>query len=171
MIANPQHLAFTVGMAALVVWRLSVRMRRLMTRQRLCVQRQWITAIVFALLPLVLLPGIEAAHAALWPLLAGLVSGIALGLIGLRLTAFESDHEGHHYRPNAYLGGAIAVLFVLRLGYRLYEARDFQLGTATSGQAAHLDPLTLGILGLLSGFFVTQAAGILHWYYRRAERD
>lgn len=171
MIANPQHLAITAGMTALVVWRLSLRMRRLMTRQRLSVRRQWITAIVFALLPLALLPGIEAAHAALWPLIAGLGGGIALGLLGLRLAAFESDHEGHHYRPNAYLGGAIALLFVLRLGYRLYETGGLQLGPATSTQATHLDPLTLAILGLLSGFFATQAAGILYWYYQHAERD
>ena len=121
------------------------------------------------------MPGIEAANAALWPLIAGLGLGIVLGVIGFRLTAFESDHTGHHYRPNAYIGVAIAMLFILRLGYRLFETGGFRPGGGSNAtQAAHLDPITLGMLGLLAGFFATQAIGILFWYYRRAgvpERD
>ncbi|MGB7756795.1 MAG: hypothetical protein WBL23_12100 [Salinisphaera sp.] len=170
MIVHPQQIAITAGMAGLVAWRLSVRIRRLVTRQRLSVRRQWTTAVVFSLLPLALLPGIEAAHASLWPLFTGLALGIALGLAGLYLTAFERDHTGHHYRPNAYIGTAIAVLFVLRLGYRLLETGAFGVsaaGATTPQQAPHLDPLTLGMIGLIAGFFATQAIGLLVWYNQR----
>lgn len=169
MAIQPQQLALSVGIGALVIWRISTRIKRLVARQRLSLRRQWISAVVFTLLPAALLPGIVVSHAALWPLPAGLVVGAILALVGLRLTTFESTDSGHYHQPNAWLGVAVSALFLTRLGYRLIENGGF--GGPASGQPAHLDPLTLALLGLLSAFFAVQAIGLLLWYYRHARHQ
>ena len=55
-------------------------------------------------------------------LAGGLVLGIALGLLGLRLTRFESTPEGLFYVPSAHLGVALSTLLVCRIAYRFLAA-------------------------------------------------
>jgi len=157
------HLITVVLVVALVAWRVYARIRRVIGRQRLSTVRPWITVVVFPLVIALILatsllhPKTAAAIA------AGGAVGIALGLLGTRLTRFEATPAGLFYTPNAHLGIALSLLLVVRIGYRVvtlamngqnFDPQSMQLGTS---------PLTMAIFGTLAGYYVTYAIGLLRW--------
>jgi hypothetical protein len=157
------HLITVILVVALIAWRVYSRIRRVIGRQRLSTLRPWITVIVFPLVLVLIL-----ATSLLHPLTAvavitGAAVGIALGLLGTRLTKFEVTPAGLFYTPNAHLGIALSLLLVLRIGYRIVtlamvgqnlDPQSMQLGTS---------PLTMAIFGTLAGYYVTYAIGLLRW--------
>ena len=157
------HLLIVILVVALVGWRVYSRIRRVIGRQRLSAVRPWITVVVFPLIAvLVLLTSFMHPMVAV-ALVGGAVVGIALGVLGKRLTRFEVTPAGLFYTPNAHLGIALSLLLVLRLGYRFvllqmngghYDAQSMQLGNS---------PLTMAIFGTLAGYYVTYAIGLLRW--------
>lgn len=168
MTAVPQPSLFvSIGVGALVLWRVYSRIRRMVGRQKLSNIRPWITITVFPLvLALLLLSSVPHPYTAL-ALLAGVGCGVGLGVYGLRLTKFEKTAEGMFYTPNAHLGIALSLLLMGRLAYRLVQL--FVL----TGQAAPAGPedftrssLTLFIFGTLVGYYVTYAIGLLRWRQR-----
>jgi cytochrome b561 len=157
------HLITAVLVGALVVWRVYARIRRMIGRQRLTTVRPWITVVVFPLIAALLLaagfvhPIVDAA------LVGGAAIGVALGLLGTRLTRFEATPAGLFYTPNAHLGIALSLLFILRLGYRLILPQ--MTGQPVDPQSLQMgaSPLTMGLFGMLSGYYVTYAIGLLRW--------
>jgi hypothetical protein len=100
---------------------------------------------------------------------AGLALGGMLGAVGLRLTRFELGPEGNFYTPNAYIGGTLSAILVARLVYRFLVVMP-AMQTATQHVAAsggnpyagfQQSPLTLAILMLTIGYYLTYYAGIL----------
>jgi len=168
----PETFGFA-GVAALVAWRVYARIRRMVGRQRLSRYRAPITLGIYALLlVLVALPSLSHPER-LWWLPAGLACGVALGVFGLRHTRFEAVRgEGFFYTPNAHLGIGLSLLFVARIAYRIYEvyAGDLAAPHGTVGFAQ--SPLTLAVFGLLAGYYISYAAGLLRWRARvlRAKR-
>jgi len=157
------HLITTLLVVALVVWRLYARIRRVIGRQRLSRVRPWITIVVFPLILLLILTGSLLHPMTAVAVLGGAVVGIALGLLGTRLTKFEATPAGLFYTPNAHLGIGLSLLLVLRLGYRFvmlqmnggnFDPQSMQLGAS---------PLTMAIFGTLAGYYVTYAIGLLRW--------
>lgn len=159
----------TTGILVLVAWRLFARVRRAIGRQRFSSTRPWISVVVFPLVIAAMAvhalvrPGDDGAPALLLGLLAGMAAGLGLGVCGTRLTRFEVTPAGLFYTPNAHLGVALTLLFVLRLGYRAmhlhltgqpFDASSMRLGGS---------PLTLGIFGTLAGYYVAYAVGLLRW--------
>ena len=69
--------------------------------------------------------------------------GALLGLVGLRLTRFETTDEGHFYTPNTHIGIVLSVLFVGRLLYH-YIPGHVVTG-AKSAAMPFQSPLTLFI--------------------------
>ena len=163
-----------VGIGALVTWRLYSRIRRVVGRQRLSPLRPWFTVTLFPLLAVLValasladpLAGPMAAAARA----AGMAAGIPLGLYGTRLTRFEATPAGLFYTPNAHLGIALSLLLVLRIAYRILTL--YLSGRALDAQSmqVHNSPLTLAIFGMLAGYYVTYAIGLLRWR-RRVSRD
>ncbi|MDO8652650.1 MAG: hypothetical protein Q7R66_10705 [Undibacterium sp.] len=156
----------------LVAWRVYSRFRRLVGRQRLSKVRPWITLAIFPAL-LVLLGFAAHAHLErLWWLAGGLGLGALLGIFGLRKTRFEPTPEGLFYTPNAHLGIALSLLFVVRLMFRLIEVYAIAPGTAHGMDDFARSPLTLAVFGLLAGYYMTYAIGLLRWRFRvlRAKR-
>jgi hypothetical protein len=157
------HLLTVLLVVALVVWRGHARMRRLVGRQRLSSVRPWITVVVFPLIAaLALLTSVVDPRTAI-ALVAGAFVGSALGVVGRRLTRFEVTTAGLFYTPNAHLGIALSLLMVLRLGYRFVM---LQLdGRQPDPQALPLGagPLTMALFGMLAGYYVTYAIGLLRW--------
>jgi hypothetical protein len=156
-------LPVTFGIAALVVWRIASRVRRMVGRQHLSRVRPWLAATVFPLLALMLLlvalPRPQAAIA----LVAGCGVGIALGRWGLRLTRFEATPIGLFYTPNAYLGVALSVLLIARLGWRYLQVFGGDVPFASTPADYGRSPLTLLIFGMLAGYYATYAVGLLRW--------
>jgi hypothetical protein len=164
----------TVGIGALVAWRLYARIRRVIGRQRLSTLRPWLTVTLFPLLAVLVLLGSMADPVAGSRVAAGLAAGIAvgvaLGLYGTRLTKFEATPAGLFYTPNAHLGIALSLLLVLRIGYRILTI--WLSGQALDAQSLqmHTSPLTLALFGTLAGYYVTYAIGLLRWR-RSVSRD
>jgi hypothetical protein len=160
------HLLTVVLVVALVAWRFYARIRRMVGRQRLSSVRPWFT---IALLPLVLV--LLLATGTLHPMTGtaaagGLVAGIGLGRVGTRLTKFEATPAGLFYTPNAHLGIALSLLLVLRIGYRFVMLQVGDAGTSSLAMQPGGSPLTMAILGMLVGYYVTYAIGLLRWRAR-----
>ena len=148
---------------ALVAWRFYARIRRMIGRQRLSSVRPWFTIV---LLPLVLV--LLLATGTLHPMTGaaaagGLLAGIALGLLGTRLTKFEATPAGLFYTPNAHLGIALSLLLLLRMGYRFAMLQVTGPGANPQAMQPGASPLTMAILGTLVGYYVTYAIGLLRW--------
>jgi hypothetical protein len=103
--------------------------------------------------------------AALQAVAEGLVAGVLVGVLGLRLTRFESDENGRYYTPNAYIGVAVTMLLVARVVYRMASVYSMpQLAPAAGAYpfaAMTQSPLTLGVAMLTLGYYITYTAGVL----------
>ena len=157
----------------LVAWRVYARFRRMVGRQRLSRIRPWITLTLF---PLVIVLLGFAAHEHLdrlsW-LAGGLILGALLGTFGLRKTRFEPTPEGLFYTPNAHLGIALSLLFVGRILYRLFEVYFPAPGMPNGVDDFARSPLTLAVFGLLAGYYIRYAIGLVRWRFGvlRAKRE
>jgi len=159
-----------VVVAAIVLWRVASRVRRLTSRQPV---RIWSLRIRLIFLLLVTVGvGLVASRQplVLASLIAGCAGGVAAGVYGLRGSTFENTADGLFYTPHRGLGGAIALIFVARILYRF--AHVVIAGPASAAlnpaptdtfQALDLTPLTVGLFGLLAGYIVCYNIGILRW--------
>lgn len=159
----------SLGVVALVAWRLYARIRRMVGRQTLSRVRPWVTVVVFPVLLAVLLLGSLAHPVNALTLAAGVGAGIVLGVYGLRLTTFDATPQAPFYTPNAHLGIALSLLMLGRVAYRMAQV----YGLVDSAPAAaptefFRSPLTLVIFGTLAGYYVTYAIGLLRWRARVA---
>jgi hypothetical protein len=156
----------TVAVIALIAWRVYARLRRNIGRQHFVPARPWLTVTLFPLVIVLVAFSLRFQPPPMGlSLFGGLVLGVALGVLGLRLTRFEATAEGLFYVPSAHLGIALSTLLVARFAYRL--------ATVPAGgdpganfMAAHLTPLTLALIGMTAGYYVTYAAGLLRWSVR-----
>lgn len=163
-LSSTPSMALSLGLAALVVWRVYKRVRRLIGRQQLSAVRPWLTVTLFPMLLLVL-GAFSLAHPLnALGLLAGASLGVGLGVYGLRLTKFEVTPAGLFYTPNAHLGIGLSLLFIGRIAYRFSQL--YLLGTASadsSPDAFMRSPWTLLIFGTLAGYYICYAIGLLRW--------
>ena len=81
-----------------------------------------------------------------------LISGACLAAYALSRTKFEPTSKGLFYVPHGPIGVSLAVLFLARLAYRLFEV--YVLDPAASRSAAEFaqNPLTSSTFGLLAGW-------------------
>lgn len=155
-----------VIMAAVVGLVLFRRVRRQFGRQRIrrkaMATRVVMLVVVIAMLALTGLQDLQLAEG----LLAGVAGGVALGLLGLRLTRFETDPDkGDCYVPNAWIGALLTALLLARLAYRfLVEMPEIEQAAAHPGATPGgivYHPLTLLVVGLLMGYYLSYYAGLL----------
>jgi len=162
---NPSTLTLCV-LVLLIAWRVYARIRRLVGRQRLSRVRPWITLTLFPALVLLLA---FAAHShperLLW-LAGGLGAGSLLGAYGLRTTRFEPTPQGLFYTPNPYLGVAISLAFVARIAYRFAEVYALNPSMPPEIGDFARSPLTLAVFGLLAGYYIAYAIGLVRWRFR-----
>jgi hypothetical protein len=155
---------------AFMVWR---RVRRQFGRQ-LVRRGAMITrvAILLAVTGLLSLAGLHNLRL-LEGLAGGLLGGIALGLLGLRLTRFERGADGRDlYLPNPWIGATITAVLVGRLAWRflVLVPHDGIAGPmAATAPPLGNSPLTLLVVGLMLGYYVSYYAGLLV-HHRRFER-
>ena|SRR5689334_881721 len=150
----------------LVAWRLYARFRRMVGRQRLSRVRPWITLTIFPLL-LVLLAWLSLGRIDALAWMAGaLAAGALLARYGLSRTVFEATPRGFFYTPHAPLGIALSALFAGRILYRVYEV--LSAGPAAADFAR--SPLTLAVFGLLAGYYIAYAVGLVRWRRTQQKR-
>ena len=162
--AVPQVSIGAVVVILLIVWRMYVRIKRMVGRQKSKIYRHWITLIVFPLLVAMFAlaaignPVTEGIFA------LGLATGVGLAIWGLRMTKFETTPLAYYYTPNAHIGIALSVLMMGRIMYRFYQAYSPGAGQpGTSLQDFGRSPLTLAIFGTLAAYYITYAIGIIRW--------
>ena len=146
---------------AFIAWRVIYRVRRNFGKQRVRHKRLVTRIVIYSVLTVFIsLAGILKPMV-LEGLGGGLVGGVVLALVGLRLTKFEITAEGIFYTPNPYIGVAVSLLFIFRLFYRIIAVSGASGHAASQNPAAMLSPLTFGVFGLLAGYYVAYFAGIL----------
>ncbi len=156
-----------VVLVPLVAWRMYARFRRLVGRQRLSRVRPWISLTVFPALVLVLAYVVRANAQTLAALGGTLTVGALLARYGLSRTRFEVTQEGVFYTPHAPLGIALSVLFAGRILYRIFELIALPPGAVPDFTRS---PLTLAIFGLLAGYYVSYAMGLVRWRWAHERR-
>lgn len=153
-----------VAVGALIVWRVIARFRRMIGRQKLSKYRAPITLLIFGLLVAAVGMASRAHPDRLAWLAVALACGLALAIFGLRHTRFETvPGVGLFYTPNAHLGIALSLLFVGRIAYRLYEVFVLHPDALRSAAEFARSPLTLGVFGLLAGYYIGYAIGLARW--------
>lgn len=172
--ASAPHPSFFLLLAvgAAVVWRIVVRVRRLVGRQRIAPAWPWLAVFIFpGLLLFVFMATLSGDPPNTLALVGGTLAGGVLGYVGLRLTRFDTTPEGHFYTPNAPIGLGLSALLVGRLIYRAWALYRVETGGGSLVAGFGQSPLTLAIFGLAAGYYATFAAGLLRWRHRRTTRD
>lgn len=151
--------------AALIVWRIYMRMRRSFGRQRVQDRRMWARVGIFSAATVLVSLGAVRDLPVLAGLLAGIACGAVLGYVGLRHTKFEVTPEGRFFTPHTYIGLAVSALFIGRLLYRLPEIYGAMnpAGGAGRGLATpyRQSPFTLAVFGAVVGYYVLYYLGVL----------
>jgi membrane protein CcdC involved in cytochrome C biogenesis len=163
---TPQQLLITGAIIALIVWRMYSRIRRVIGRQQLSVRRAWIRIVVFPLVIALLAFSTFMHPEALGYLACGIAIGVALGVLGLRLTKYEVTGQGLFYTPSAHLGVALSTLLIARIAYRFAVNGFPGAGSGGPPPGSTLTPLTLLLVGTLAGYYWTYAVGLLRWSAR-----
>lgn len=162
----------TIALAPLLAWRIYVRFRRASGRQRLSRYRGPITLALYSLLVgAVALANLRHPFHLL-AFTVSLVAGGGLAAFALERTRFEPAPTGLYYTPHGPIGLSLAALFVARLAYRFIEVYLIDTATPRSfAEFAH-SPLTLGVFGLMAGYYLWYAVGLVRWRRRvlRAKR-
>jgi len=150
----------------LVLWRMHSRIKRLTSRQLSKTWRHRTSLVFFPLLVLGLAAAcLQTGPIALAGLAAGLPLGVVLGRIAIGKTRFEQHGDAFYFTPHAPIGMLVALLFIGRMGWRAYEY--YELGSFQHHEFV-TSPLTLFIFGILAGYYMTFAHGLLAWRQRTA---
>ena len=149
-----------IALAPLLMFRIYKRVKRLTVRQKSRPWRHWCSVTLFPLsLALVLLTQ-SVDTPALGALAAGAATGLLLGIVSLGRTGFERIGSDYFYTPYAPIGLVVSMLFIGRAVYRIYEIIMF--GHQQTANIGH-SPLTMGILGIMAGYYFAYGAGLLRW--------
>ena len=150
--------------APLVVFMLYRRVRRNIGRQPVNERRMLLRiAILLLAAAMIFAPALHDASLAAGAA-AGLIAGGSLAWLGVRLTRFETTAAGHFYVPNLYLGLAITAVLLARVAYRftqLYPLMQAQT-SAPPPMVWAGTPLTIGLFGLVIGYYLAYVAGVLY---------
>ena len=153
----------------LILWRMYSRIRRMVGRQKLIAWRQNVTVCLFPLLVMLMAFVSLSNPYVLLALAGGLAVGTGLGIFGHRTTKFEHTQEGLFYTPNAHLGIGLSLLLVGRILYRFIEVGIAGTGGATPSPSPVPTAPTLLLFGMLAGYYVTYAIGLIIWRRRAAK--
>jgi len=165
MTPAPTHLPTLalVGSAMLIGWRLVVRVRRLVGRQRFSRSRSRLSVVVFAVVVLALLAGSLGEPGRALAEIAGVGLGVGLAVYGLRATRFEVTPGGLFYTPSAHIGVVLSVLLAARIGTRLVQVYAASAAFSEPPFGLVRSPLTMFVVGTLAGYYAWYAMGLLRW--------
>jgi len=145
--------------AGLFAWRIYRRVRRNIGRQKLQPRRTVTSLVILSIFcALIVAASFLQNINVLFAFGGGLVSGAALGFVGLKLTKFETTDEGHFYKPNAHIGVALSLLLIGRMAYRFWVLQNY---TPDSPHPPPMQsPLTYFIVGLTFGYYLVYQTGL-----------
>jgi hypothetical protein len=142
----------------LFIWSIYRRVRRNIGRQKLRLRRIITSIVILSVASLIFLGMASQQINLLTGIGGGLLLGVGLGFVGLRLTRFETTAEGHFYTPNTPIGVGLSVLFIGRVLYRTWVLND--AAADPNHHPAFQSPLTFFIFGLLAGYYLVYYIGL-----------
>jgi MFS family permease len=147
---------FLIG--GLVAWGIYRRVRRNIGRQPLRPRRITVSIVIFSVVSILFFIMSLQHPRLMLGIGGGLLCGVLLGFVGLRLTKFETTDQGHFYTPNTHIGVALSALFIGRMLYRFWVLRDADY---SSGHPPPFQsPLTFFIFGLIAGYYIVYYIGL-----------
>lgn len=163
----------TLALVPLIAWRVYVRVRRAIGRQRVSRYRGPISLTIYGLLiGAVTFANLRhPSHLVAFAL--AVAAGAALATYVFSYTKFEPTPHGLYYTPHGPIGIALAILLLVRLVYRLVEVYvTTPAATRTATEFAQ-SPLTLCAFGLLAGYYAWYMLRLVRWRSRvlRAKRE
>jgi len=147
----------------LAVWRIYSRLKRLMGRTKFELWRHYAAAVVTVGVLVVLAAVLLGNWPAFGALLAGAAVGAALGRLNMQRSRLENRQEGFFYTPDRNIGLLVAMLFISRLIYRLFEAYLHMHDHLPLDPDFVGNPLTSVLFGLLCGFYATYSLLLIRW--------
>lgn len=153
--------AIAAIVAPFILWRVYQRVKRLLVRQKSQLWRHRLSLCIMAILLIVFGRQALGDPVALAALAAGVAAGAGLGYVALQRTGLERAGDDFYYVPHAPIGIVIALLFIGRLAYHGYEL--YADGAAAASQVS-VGPLTLGIIGIMIGYYSVYNGGLLRWH-------
>ncbi len=142
-----------------VAWRIYSRVRRNIGRQVFNPRRMTGAIVFFSSITVLMAVGALAYPPSLAALGAGLALSIPVALFGLNATRFETTPEGKFYTPHTGIGVALTVLFLGRMGYRMFALVIAPPAGGSPPPSIFHSPLTLAIFGLTAGYYITYYVG------------
>ncbi len=158
-------IALTAG-AVFILWRVIARVRLLVARQRSRLWRHRGSVLLFPTVLGFLALGALGEPKSLAALAAGILIGITLAVIGLRLSRFELSDDGPYFTPFAPIGIALSALLISRLVYRGLEIADSIRDRTGGFEQLGATPITLWVFGTLASYYCGYAVGLLRWRRR-----
>lgn len=150
--------AVPILFGGLIAWSFYRRVRRNIGRQKLRPRRFVVSLVIFGLISSFVLYASLHNLNLLLGFGGGLLLGALLGLVGLRLTKFETTGEGHFYTPDTRIGIAISMLLIGRLLYRYWVMHD--VSSAPNHPPPMQSALTFFIIGLTFGYYIVYYIGL-----------
>jgi hypothetical protein len=160
----PNFLPF-LFIVPIIIWRMYSRIKRNIGRQTLGKWRPWVTLTIFPVIVILISLGAISQPMRLLAMAGGMVAGAVLGVFGTRHTKFENTPEGIFYTPNAHIGIALSVIFLGRVVYRMFQLYSLDPNAQPNPNDFASSPLTLSIFGLLAGYYVTYAIGLIRFQH------
>lgn len=159
--------AFFIVMGGLMAWSIYRRARRNIGRQKLRPKRVIMRLVLFCVASFfIIIAGLQAPHVLLG-FGGGILAGASLGVLGLKLTQFETTEEGHFYTPDTRIGVGLALLLAGRLIYRMFVLSNTSL--ASGHPPPMQSPLTFLIIGLTFGYYLVYYIGLfIHTHDKKA---
>lgn len=151
------------ALAVFVSWRAYARFRRAVGSQRLSRFRAPITFAIYGLILLAVVGSLVHQPLLLAVLLGFMAVGAVLAAVALRKTVFVAKPGALTYTPYTPIALSLAVLFLVRLAYRLVEVLWLAPGVPRSAGEFVRSPLTLGAFGLLAGYTLWYTGGLAAW--------
>jgi hypothetical protein len=143
-----------------IVWRIYVRARRNIGRQPLHRRRLIGLVVMFSVITAAILAISIPFPRVLAALGVGFLLGMPVAWLGVRWTKFEITPQGSFYTPNTYLGLTMTLLLVGRIVYRIVVLAGMA-DTGIRPPGVMQSPLTLGVYGLLAGYYITYYVAVL----------
>ncbi len=144
-----------------MAWGIYRRVRRNIGRQPLRQNRSIVRLVILCLASLIVIAvGLLFNPLILAGFGGGLLPGILLGFLGLKLTRFETTDEGHFYIPDTRIGVGLSVLLVGRVIYRMIVLQGAMESPGHHPPAGQ-SPLTYLIVGLTFGYYIVYSIGLI----------
>lgn len=141
------------------------RVRRAVGFQRLVPAQLWVQTAMFAVICALILQSGVLHPTMLAADLVGIAVGATLAVVAMRATLVEQRDDACYYRPHPWIGMAVALVFIVRLGYRFVGLHAGVKGGGTGFplrfQEYSSDPVTTGVYFLVAAYWGVFNASLL----------